>query len=148
MTPWTAAYQAPPSMGFVRQEYWSGLPLPSPDVILTVSKTYIFYGYFPRRLFPLLSFLPFYVYCVSLSRMLYPPRFYQYGHINRFFGVLNSEWVQPVGGFTSVWKLYKKWSQCSNSVPSFQSYFPLLTSVSGPLFLSGGSSHIATFSRF
>ena len=28
-TPWTAAYQAPPSMGFSRQEYWSGLPLPS-----------------------------------------------------------------------------------------------------------------------
>ena len=33
-TPWTAAYQAPPSMGFSRQEYWSGVPLPS--LILTV----------------------------------------------------------------------------------------------------------------
>ena len=30
-TPWTAAYQAPPYMGFSRQEYWSGLPLPSPS---------------------------------------------------------------------------------------------------------------------
>ena len=30
VTPWTAAYQAPPSMRFSRQEYWSGLPLPSP----------------------------------------------------------------------------------------------------------------------
>ena len=29
MTPWTAAYRAPPSMGFSRQEYWSGVPLPS-----------------------------------------------------------------------------------------------------------------------
>ena len=29
-TPWTAAYQAPPSMGLSRQEYWSGVPLPSP----------------------------------------------------------------------------------------------------------------------
>ena len=29
-TAWTAAYQAPPSMGFSRQEYWSGVPLPSP----------------------------------------------------------------------------------------------------------------------
>ena len=29
-TPWTEAYQAPPSMGFSRQEYWSGVPLPSP----------------------------------------------------------------------------------------------------------------------
>ena len=38
MTPWTATYLAPPSMGFSRQEYWSGLPLPSPiyayDIIL------------------------------------------------------------------------------------------------------------------
>ena len=31
VTPWTVAYQAPPSMGFPRQEYWSGLPLPSPQ---------------------------------------------------------------------------------------------------------------------
>ena len=30
MSPWTIAYQAPPSMGFARQEYWSGVPLPSP----------------------------------------------------------------------------------------------------------------------
>ena len=29
-TPWTAAHQAPPSMGFARQEYWSGVPSPSP----------------------------------------------------------------------------------------------------------------------
>ena len=29
-TPWTAAYQASPSMGFSRQEDWSGLPFPSP----------------------------------------------------------------------------------------------------------------------
>ena len=32
-TPWTAAYQAPPSMGFSRQEYWSGVPLPSPRIL-------------------------------------------------------------------------------------------------------------------
>ena len=31
-TPWTAAYQAPLSMGFSRQEYWSRVPLPSPAV--------------------------------------------------------------------------------------------------------------------
>ena len=30
VTPWTVAYQAPPSMGFTRQECWSGLPFPSP----------------------------------------------------------------------------------------------------------------------
>ena len=32
-TPWTVAYQAPPSMRFSRQEYWSGLPFPSPGDI-------------------------------------------------------------------------------------------------------------------
>jgi len=30
-TPWTTAYQAPPPIGFSRQEYWSGVPLPSPN---------------------------------------------------------------------------------------------------------------------
>ena len=38
-TPWTAAYQAPPSMGFSRQEYWSGLPLPS--LVYLYSYTFI-----------------------------------------------------------------------------------------------------------
>ena len=37
-TPWTVAHQAPPSMGFSRQEYWSGVPLPSPALILHASK--------------------------------------------------------------------------------------------------------------
>ena len=37
-TPWTAAYQAPPSMGFSRQEYWSGLPLPPPPLWYTCLK--------------------------------------------------------------------------------------------------------------
>ena len=32
MTPWTVAFQAPLSMGFPRQEYWSGLPFPSPII--------------------------------------------------------------------------------------------------------------------
>ena len=34
-TPWTIAYQAPLSMGFSRQEYWSGLPFPSPGIFPT-----------------------------------------------------------------------------------------------------------------
>ena len=37
-TPWTVAYQAPPSMGFPRQEYWSGVPLPSPIYMLLYMK--------------------------------------------------------------------------------------------------------------
>ena len=38
VTPWTAAYQAPLSMGFSRQEYWSGVPLPSPKLSLLSAK--------------------------------------------------------------------------------------------------------------
>ena len=37
-TPWTAAYQAPPSMRLSRQEYWSRLPLPSPPVRMAIIK--------------------------------------------------------------------------------------------------------------
>ena len=35
-TPWTAAYQVPPSMGFSGQQYWSGVPLPSPTMNIKV----------------------------------------------------------------------------------------------------------------
>ena len=38
-TPWTAAYQALSSMGFSRQEYWSGVPLPSPTIPLLTPRT-------------------------------------------------------------------------------------------------------------
>ena len=61
-TPWTAAYRAPPSMGFSRQEYWSGLPLLSPKLVqiwkncqhfhtglqaLLLQKAEMFCSYFP-----------------------------------------------------------------------------------------------------
>ena len=41
-TPWTAAHQAPSSMGFSRQEYWSGLPLPSPTLKIERIKIHFF----------------------------------------------------------------------------------------------------------
>ena len=40
-TPWTAAYQASPSMGFSRQEYWSWVPLPSPICSLPTRQSFI-----------------------------------------------------------------------------------------------------------
>ena len=43
-TPWTAAYQAPPSMGFSRQEYWSGVLLPSPGRIQISNRNRILKG--------------------------------------------------------------------------------------------------------
>ena len=42
-TPWTAAYQAPPSMGFSRQEYWNGLPLSSPVFHISALVSYLSY---------------------------------------------------------------------------------------------------------
>ena len=50
--PWTEAYQAPPSMGFSRQEYWSGVPLPSPN---TLSRFVI--AFLPRNKYLLISWL-------------------------------------------------------------------------------------------
>ena len=48
-TPWTEAYQVPLSMGFSRQEYWSGVPLPSLEVVtydLYYAEVYSFYAQF------------------------------------------------------------------------------------------------------
>ena len=52
-TPWIAAYQAPPSMGFSRQEYWSGVPLPSPNMLSRLVITFL-----PRSKRLLISWLP------------------------------------------------------------------------------------------
>ena len=53
-TPWTIAYQAPPSMGFSRQEYWSGLPFPSlgdlPDPGIKPVSTALADGFFTTEL--------------------------------------------------------------------------------------------------
>ena len=48
VTPWTAAFQAPPTMGFSRQEYWSGVPLPSPTVSYSQS---FFFSFFRFRVY-------------------------------------------------------------------------------------------------
>ena len=41
--PWTAAHQAPPSKGFASQEYWSGVPLPSPAIQETTPNLTLFF---------------------------------------------------------------------------------------------------------
>ena len=48
-TPWTAAYQAPPSMGFARQEYWDGVPSPSPNIsYIKLNGNFFLLFYFPE----------------------------------------------------------------------------------------------------
>ena len=63
-TLWTAAYQAPPPMGFSRQAYWSGLPLPSPSLTLAsykaVKHLFTALGYHTRSLSNISSFCCFY----------------------------------------------------------------------------------------
>ena len=55
-SPWTAAHQAPPSMGFSRQQYWSGAPLPSPMLTLLTD-------YFVKHLTWLVSIRMFKISC-------------------------------------------------------------------------------------
>ena len=56
-TPWTAAYQAPPSLGFSRQEYWSGLPLPSPMASTVLPENVFCYIKELNLWFPLSNYL-------------------------------------------------------------------------------------------
>ena len=65
-TPWTAAYQAPPSMGFSRQEYWSGVPLPSPLKGI-VSSFWVRPLFFPHMSMPSGIFRNF---CLFMLRMI------------------------------------------------------------------------------
>ena len=52
-TPWTAAYQAPPSMGFARKEYWSGLLLPSPPTTSDIQPNLVKFPLHFSNLLPL-----------------------------------------------------------------------------------------------
>ena len=49
-TPWTTAYQALPSMEFSRQEYWSGVPLPSLAMAFTINESKLHVAFFPASL--------------------------------------------------------------------------------------------------
>ena len=68
VTPWTAAFQAPPSIGFSRQEYWSGVPLPSPELgLLGIKRTRLLHllsNHFSLFLYlPLMLKLVFFKFC-------------------------------------------------------------------------------------
>ena len=65
VTPWTAAYQAPPSMGFFRQEYWSGVTLPS-----LISSIWVFLKFFDMKI---LTFFYMYTFFVGYVDIHSPP---------------------------------------------------------------------------
>ena len=56
-TPWTAAYQALPSIGFSRQKYWSGVPLPSPTTV-SCQALFLQSSHTARALMPCFRFCP------------------------------------------------------------------------------------------
>ena len=75
-TPWTAAHQAPPSMGFSRQEYWSGvpwlynwLPFSIPGIIFFTNGNFLLFLYFPLSVFSVLSSDMCYSYTVPSAFM-------------------------------------------------------------------------------
>ena len=71
-TPWTAAYQAPPSMGFSRQDYWSGLSLPSPKMPINSLLFNL-----PLHI-PMSHFISFYVVCLLTNYNIYICFYYSF----------------------------------------------------------------------
>ena len=67
-TPWTAAYQAAPPMGFSRQEYWSGVPLPSPQTSLSITNSWSL-----PKLMSIKSMMPSKHLILCLPLLLLPP---------------------------------------------------------------------------
>ena len=72
--PWTAAHQAPPSMGFSRQEYWSGVPSPSPIYFIN-SSVYIYQFQSPSSSHPpffpgIYKFVLYVCFCVCFANKL------------------------------------------------------------------------------
>ena len=69
-TPWTAAYQAPPSMEFSRQEYWSGVPLPSPFFSLNNMQFHSLYFLYWKHIscFPYKFFYSYFYYWQMCNR--------------------------------------------------------------------------------
>ena len=69
-TPWTAAQQAPLSMGFSRKEYWNGVPLPSP--VLSTRYVLIYYSFYSCIILQYIYAVCIYIYIyikVFLKRM-------------------------------------------------------------------------------
>ena len=87
-TPWNAAHQTPPSMGFSRQEYWSGVPLPSPNVTSKASQLANFCITFVYG-FCFVLFCPRHIVCGTLV----PQWRFELGHGSEKCGVLTAELV-------------------------------------------------------
>ena len=98
-TPWTAAYQAPPSMGVSRQEYWSGVPLPSPFLSI-ISLSFFFSLSFSLSPLPSFPFLLFLFSCDNKERQM----LFSIGHFESYYlGMLSNVFIPST--FSSVNKM-------------------------------------------
>jgi len=107
-TPWTAAYQAPLPMGFSRQEYWSGVPLPSPDELLLakwclglwcLDMPRFVIAFLQRSTYLLISWLP------SLSAVILEPRKTKSATVPNFFPSICHEVMRTDAMIFSFWML-------------------------------------------
>ena len=106
MTPWTVAYQAPPSMEFSRQEYWNGLPFPSPGYL---PKSGIESGFPALREDALLSEPPGKPLCLlpfpaaALPRSSWGSALCIFGTKDPGAGGVIHSIAEPTGSFTMLW---------------------------------------------
>ena len=124
VTPWTVAYQAPPSVGFSRQEYWSGLPFPSPggssrprdrtQVSLTVGRRFTIWA--TREVQGLLSRKAVYILGFILPHVMHT----------------NDQVIQLYHSYKMLWKIPNELSGQPipfNWLPSFNSRMGSLNSL-------------------
>ena len=104
-TPWIAAYQASPSMGFSRQEYWNGVPLPSPSETLVTVNSLHWY----ERVFLFLIY-----FSSNEVAFLESPVFYRDLRSNSY-----AMWAHKISSTVSKWK-----SKSKSLAYSAWSYFP------------------------
>ena len=141
-TPWTAAYQAPPSVGFSRQEYWSGVPLPSPNMPSRLVITFL-----PRSKRLLISWLQ------SPSAVILEPRkivVHRYNGILLLFicSVMSSSFQPHAQHHARLPCPSLSLGACSNSCQSSWWYHPTISSTVAPFssysqsFPASGALHI------
>ena len=110
VTPWTAAYQAPPSIGFSRQAYWSELPLPSPILFSN-------YNFLSRLVLVLMGGFEGHLFPVSVTQ----PQEDVSGQLAQFSCSVTSDSLRPHGlehaGFPCPSPTLRA---CSNSCPLSQ----------------------------
>ena len=109
-TPWTAAYQAPPSMGFSRQEYWSGLPLPFLPWTARRSKKSILKEFSPR---------------CSLEGLMLKLKLHYFGHLMRIVDSLeNTLMLGKIGGRRRRGRQRMRWLDGTEEAVPGLSVFP------------------------